>query len=203
MNQQLDGATLARPVVLVVMGVSGCGKSTVGALLAGLLGWPFEEGDALHPAANVAKMAAGHPLTDDDRGPWLALVSRWIDQRLDAGDDGVITCSALRRSYRDVLDHRRRGVLFVHLAGDRATLAARLAVRQGHFMPPGLLDSQFADLEPPGADEPAITLDVGPTPPQLVQQLVRLLGLPAAPAPTAPTVAGGPSPSAADEPGRQ
>jgi gluconokinase len=180
MDEQADPPAVARPLVLVVMGVSGCGKSTVGALLAGLLGWPFEEGDALHPAANVEKMAAGHPLTDEDRKPWLALVSRWIDQRLDAGGDGIVTCSALKRSYRDVLDHRHRGVLFVHLAGDRATLAARLAVRQGHFMPPGLLDSQFADLEPPAADEPAITLDVGPTPAELVQQLVDRLGLPAA-----------------------
>ena len=135
------------PPVLVLMGVSGCGKSTVAALLAGRLGWDFEEGDDLHPAANVAKMAAGHPLDDADRRPWLAAVAAWIRQHTDAGRPGIITCSALKKSYRDVLRGDR--VMFVYLAGTREQIAARLAARHGHFMPPALLDSQFATLEPP------------------------------------------------------
>jgi gluconokinase len=173
-----DAAPGARPpVVLVVMGVSGCGKSTVAALLAGWLGWAFEEGDALHPEANVEKMAAGHPLTDDDRRPWLASVSDWIDQRLDAGKNGIITCSALKRAYRDVLDHRGSGVVFVYLAGERDTIAARLTARQGHFMPSALLDSQFADLEEPATDEPALWVDVGPDPPEVAHRIREQLGL--------------------------
>jgi gluconokinase len=166
-----------RPVVLVVMGVSGCGKSTVAALLAGWLDWPFEEGDALHPEANVEKMAAGHPLTDEDRRPWLARVSAWIDERLDAGCNGIVTCSALKRGYRDVLDHRGTGVVFVYLAGDQDTIAARLTARQGHFMPSALLRSQFADLEEPAPDEPAIRVDVGPSPPEIAGQVRERLGL--------------------------
>jgi gluconokinase len=166
-----------RPVILVVMGVAGCGKSTVAALLAGRLGWAFEEGDALHPQANVEKMAAGHPLTDDDRRPWLARVSAWIDERVDAGQNGIITCSALKRAYRDALDHRGTGVVFVYLAGDRDTIAARLAARQGHFMPTALLNSQFADLEEPGPDESAIRVDIGPDPPEIVRQIRERLEL--------------------------
>src|SRR5450755_2682685 len=126
---------IAKPVVLVFMGVSGCGKTTVAAILAGRLGWRFEEGDALHPPANIAKMEAGHPLTDADRAPWLDRVADWIGARLDAGENGVITCSALKRSYRAVLDRRGSGVVFVYLAGSRETIAARLAARHGHFMP--------------------------------------------------------------------
>ena len=168
---------LVRPLVVVVMGVSGCGKSTVAALLAGELGWPFEEGDSLHPAANVAKMASGHPLTDEDRWPWLRLVAEWIDARLDAGGGGVVTCSALKRSYRDVLNRRGSGVEFVYLAGDRGTIAARLAVRQGHFMPPNLLDSQFADLEEPTPDEPAIRVEIGPSPAEIVRTIRERLRL--------------------------
>ncbi|MEO7018003.1 MAG: gluconokinase [Leifsonia sp.] len=168
----------AAPVVLVVMGVSGCGKSTVAALLAGRLGWPFEEGDALHPLANVEKMAAGHPLTDADRAPWLQKVAGWVDEQLDAGQSGLITCSALKRSYRDVINRRGSGVVFVYLYGARETIAARLATRQGHYMPPSLLESQFADLEEPGADEPAIRIDVGPPPSVIAQQIVDQLNLP-------------------------
>ncbi len=167
----------ARAVVLVVMGVSGCGKSTVAALLAGQLGWPFEEGDALHPQANIEKMAADHPLTDDDRRPWLRKVAEWIDQRLDAGDGGIITCSALKRAYRDALNRRGAGVVFVYLAGDKVTIKARLAVRQGHFMPPNLLDSQFADLEEPTSDEPAIRVDIGEAPSEIARHITERLGL--------------------------
>jgi gluconokinase/shikimate kinase len=148
----------ALPPVLVLMGVSGCGKSTVAALLAGRLSWDFEEGDELHPPANVAKMASGHPLNDDDRRPWLALIAAWIRERTDAGQPGIITCSALKRSYRDILRGDR--VVFVYLAGTRELIAKRLAARHGHFMPAALLDSQFADLEPPAPDENAVTVDI-------------------------------------------
>src|ERR1700730_15178261 len=143
---------IAKPVVLVFMGVSGCGKTTVAAILAGRLSWPFEEGDALHPQANVEKLAAGHPLTDEDRAPWLEKVARWVEERLDAGENGIITCSALKRSYRDVINRRGSEVLFVYLAGSRETIAERLAARQGHFMPSRLLYSQFDVLEEPGPD---------------------------------------------------
>lgn len=165
------------PLVLVFMGVSGCGKSTVAALLAGRLGWPFEEGDALHPQANIDKMRAGEPLTDADRLPWLERVADWIDARLEAGEDGIISCSALKRSYRELLDRRRRGVVFVYLAGDRDTIYERITTRGGHFMPPSLLDSQFAALEEPGPDEPAIRVDVGPPPQRVAQAVVDELGL--------------------------
>lgn len=159
------------------MGVSGCGKSTVAALLAGELGWPFEEGDSLHPQANVDKMAAGHPLDDEDRWPWLEKVAEWVEECLDAGRSGIITCSALKRSYRDVINQRGGGVEFVYLAGSHETIAARLAARQGHFMPPALLDSQFATLEEPTSDEPSIRVDVGPPAPVIADQIRHLLQL--------------------------
>jgi gluconokinase len=180
MRQERDfslSTPIAKPVVLVFMGVSGCGKTTVAAILAGRLGWPFEEGDAMHPQSNVDKMAAGHPLTDDDRAPWLEKVARWVEERLDAGENGLITCSALKRSYRDVINRRGSGVVFVFLAGSKETIAARLAVRHGHFMPSSLLDSQFADLEEPTSDEPAIRVDVGPPPDVIAQCMLEKLGL--------------------------
>ena len=165
------------PVVLVVMGVSGCGKSTVAALLAGRLGWRFEEGDAMHPQSNIDKMAAGHSLTDDDRRPWLEKVAGWVDERLDTGENGIITCSALKRSYRDVINRRGSGVVFVYLAGSRETISARLAVRHGHFMPLSLLDSQFAALEEPTYDEPEIRVDIGPAPDVIARRIVEELSL--------------------------
>jgi gluconokinase/shikimate kinase len=166
-----------KPRVLIPMGVSGCGKSTVAAILASRLGWPFEEGDALHPQANIEKMAAGHPLTDADRGPWLAKVADWIGERLDAGENGLITCSALKRSYRDLINRRGTGVIFVFLAGSKETIAARLAARHGHFMRASLLDSQFADLEEPAADEPAIRVDIGPPAVDIAEQIMEDFGL--------------------------
>lgn len=168
---------VAKPVVLVLMGVSGCGKTTVAAILAGRLGWPFEEGDALHPQSNIDKMKAGHPLTDDDRWPWLEKVAEWVEERLDAGENGLITCSALKRSYRDVINRRGSGVVFVFLSGSMETIAARLAVRHGHFMPPSLLESQFADLEEPTSDEPEIQVDIGPAPGVIAEDIVDDLGL--------------------------
>lgn len=151
-----------KPHVLVVMGVSGSGKSTIAKALVDELGWDFQEGDELHPKANVEKMAAGHPLTDDDRWPWLERVKRWIDEHLDEGRSGIVTCSALKRAYRDVL--RRDGVVFVLLDGSHEVLAERLAHRKNHYMPASLLDSQLADLERPDDDEVSITVDLGGSP---------------------------------------
>jgi gluconokinase len=163
-----------RPV-LVVMGVAGSGKSTLAALLAQRLGWPLQEGDALHPQANVDKMAAGQPLDDADRWPWLRLVAAWIDARVAAGEPGIVTCSALRRTYRDGL--RREGVRFVHLTGERHLLAQRMLDRSGHFMPHSLLDSQLATLEAPGADEAAITIDIALAPEAQVAGVLAWLGI--------------------------
>ena len=168
---------LAPPVVLVLMGVSGSGKTTVARIIAERLRWPFEEGDALHPPANVAKMAAGHPLTDEDRAPWLAKVADWVDARLDAGESGVITCSALKRKYRELIDRRGERVEFVYLHGSRELIATRLATRQGHFMPSSLLDSQFATLEEPAADEPVIRVEIGAAPESVAGDVLAALGL--------------------------
>lgn len=162
-------------VALVLIGVSGCGKSTVAGLLAGRLGWDLEEGDDLHPPQNVAKTHAGHPLTDEDRWPWLAKVAAWIRAHTSTGRPGIVTCSALKRSYRDVL--RDPEVVFVYLAGTREQIAHRLAVRHGHFMPASLLDSQFADLEPPGPDEHAITLGIGESPAREADDIIARLHL--------------------------
>jgi gluconokinase len=161
--------------VLVIMGVSGSGKSTVAGLLADRLGWDFAEGDDLHPAANVAKMQAGEPLTDEDRWPWLESVAGWIRQHTASGTPGIITCSALKRRYRDVL--RGDGVVFVFLDGSRDRISDRLASRRGHFMPAALLDSQFEALEAPTADETALTLSASSAPPDEVQEIIDRLRL--------------------------
>jgi len=165
------------PTVLVLMGVSGSGKSPVAAALASRLGWPLEEGDALHPLANIERMAAGYPLTDADRRPWLSKVAEWIAQRLDSGENGLITCSAVKRSYRDLINRRGRRLVFVFLAGSKDTIAARLEARHDHFMRASLLDSQFADLEEPAADEPAIRVDIGPPAAEMAEQIMECLGL--------------------------
>lgn len=161
--------------VLVVMGVSGAGKTTLGLAIAERLGWPFKEGDELHPPANVAKMKAGHPLTDADRGPWLAAIAAWIDAWLAVGQSGVITCSALKRAYRERLDAGRPPVTFVFIRLSEAATAARIGGRKGHFMPASLLASQFADLEPPGADEPVVIVDGAAPVPAQVDAVVAYL----------------------------
>ena len=161
--------------VLVVMGVSGVGKTTIGIGLADALGWIYQEGDALHPPANVAKMAGGTPLTDDDRWPWLQTIASVIDRWREQGKSGVVTCSALKRAYRDVLLAGRADVRLVYLRGDKSLIAERMAARQNHFMPPGLLDSQLATLEEPGADERPIVVDVKGTPDAIVAAVLAKL----------------------------
>ena len=170
---------IALPVVLVLMGVSGSGKTTIGELLARRLRWPYEEGDALHPPANVAKMHAGHPLDDADRAPWLARVADWVDARLAAGQCGVITCSALKHAYRDLIARHGHGVEFIYLHGSPELIASRLAGRTGHFMPASLLDAQFATLEEPAADEPVVRVEIGAAPEVIVANIIDVLGLPA------------------------
>lgn len=146
--------------VAVIMGVSGSGKTTVGRALAKRLGWRFQEGDALHPPENVAKMKDGKPLDDADRAPWLAAIAVRIDEWRRRGECGIITCSALKRRYREIVIGDRQDVRLIYLEGSRALIGERIAARHGHFMPPGLLDSQFAALEPPAPDEDAITVSV-------------------------------------------
>jgi gluconokinase len=161
--------------VFVVMGVSGSGKSTVARLLAERLGCDLAEGDDLHPSQNIAKMAAGVPLTDADRSPWLARIAAWIADHTARGRDGVVTCSALKRRYRDLLRGSSDDVRFIYLQGTKDVIAQRLSTRHGHYMPASLLDSQLADLEPPAPDEPAITVDVGPPPSQLVTDILHMV----------------------------
>jgi gluconokinase len=161
-----------RPRVLIVAGVSGSGKTTVGAMLAGRLGWPFADADSFQPAANIEKMHTGIPLTDDDRWPWLECIADWIDDHLENGRSAVITCSALRRTYRDMLMRGRPSVWLVFLSVDREVLARRLAVRSGHFFPAQLLDSQLSTLEPPQPDEHAITVHETGTPADTVDSIV-------------------------------
>lgn len=147
------------PVAVVIMGVSGVGKSTVGRALSKKLGWHFAEGDTLHPPVNIAKMASGQPLTDADRAPWLGAVAEVIGGWARRGEHGVVTCSALKRAYRRQIigDH---DVRLVYLKGSPELVGSRLAARQGHFMPAGLMESQFAVLEPPGLEENPIAVDV-------------------------------------------
>jgi len=158
---------------VLVMGVSGCGKSTVGALLAEALGAAFADADAFHPPANIAKMSAGVPLTDEDRWPWLDAIGAWLDARAAVG--GVVTCSALKRVYRARLLAGRRGVRLLHLHGEPALIGARQAAREGHFMPSSLMTSQFATLEPPGLEEGCITLSVAPPPAEIVAAALAAL----------------------------
>jgi gluconokinase len=163
------------PPVVVVMGVSGSGKSTVGEDLAVRLHAAYQEGDSLHPAANVDKMSHGIPLTDADRRPWLLAIAAVIDGWLERREAGVVTCSALKRAYRDLLIGKRDGVTLVYLDGSHELIAQRMAARHGHFMPAALLDSQFATLEPPEADESPIVVAVDAPPDAIVEAIVSKL----------------------------
>jgi carbohydrate kinase (thermoresistant glucokinase family) len=158
-----------RPAAIIVMGVSGSGKSTIGALLAERLGWPFADADGFHPAANIAKMAAGQPLTDADRWPWLDAIAAHIEAARAAAQPVVVACSALRRTYRDRLRAGHKDLIFLHLAGEAGLIGDRQAARQGHFMPPSLMASQFATLEDPAGEADAVTVSVVASPQQVVK----------------------------------
>ncbi len=159
--------------VLVLMGVSGSGKSTVAGILAGALKWDLQEGDDLHPQSNVEKMSSGEPLTDEDRWPWLETIAEWIREHTENEEPGIITCSALKRRYRDVLaEGSGSNVVFVHLAGTKERLSGRLNARMDHFMPSSLLDTQLSTLEPIEPDENAIVVDVGPKPAKVAENII-------------------------------
>ncbi|WP_379068366.1 gluconokinase [Mesorhizobium sp. UC22_110] len=168
-----------RPLVVIVMGVSGCGKSTIAGLVAERLHWDLLEGDELHPKANVEKMSHGIPLDDNDRRPWLEAISRWIDGRIRSGRPALVTCSSLKRSYRDILrGGSEKGVVaFAHLSGSRELLMERMKARKGHFMPASLLDSQLATLEPLQPDETGIVIDIGEIPAEEADQVIEGLHL--------------------------
>ncbi|WP_249138776.1 gluconokinase [Phycicoccus avicenniae] len=161
---------------VVVMGVSGCGKSTVAQGISDAVGLPFAEADRFHPETNIAKMSAGTPLTDADRRPWLAELAAWMAAQAREGQSTVMACSALRRSYRDILRHGPPQVQFVHLDGPADLIAARMSARPDHFMPPALLESQVATLEPLEPDEDGVVLDLRRDPETLVDEAVRWLG---------------------------
>ena len=163
------------PIIVVVMGVSGSGKTTVAAMLAGRLHWSFADGDDFHSPENVAKMHSGIALDDDDRWPWLQAIAGQIDQWRAERRNGVIVCSALKRRYRDIILGERPEVRLVYLQGERTLIARRLAARQGHFMPKSLLQSQFDALEEPVPEEQAITVWVGRTPAALVDEIIAAL----------------------------
>ena len=158
------------------MGVSGSGKTTVAALLAGRLGWDFADGDDFHPEANVQKMKSGTPLTDEDRWPWLQAIADWIAQTKAAGGQAVVACSALRRAYRKVLLDHAADTRLVYLHGDYELIARRQAARHGHFMPTTLLQSQFSTLEEPGPDEGALVVEIDRTPRAIVDDIAARLG---------------------------
>jgi gluconokinase len=168
---------MAPPVFVVVMGVSGSGKTTLAEGIAEHLHWRFQEGDELHPRANVEKMSRGDPLTDEDRWPWLDALGSWLDARAQAGESAVLTCSGLRRTYRDRLRSGRPGVRFCHVVVSAETLRQRLAHRRGHYMPASLLASQLATLEELDDDEPGVTVSAEGDPADVVAEALRALGL--------------------------
>jgi len=175
-----DGIHLAEEnrrnlVIVIISGVSGSGKTTVGAMLAGRLGWPFADADDFHPDANIEKMRAGIPLTDEDRWPWLRAIGAWMDEHIARGESAVVGCSALRRSYRDLLLGGRPEARMVFLATDSQVLTRRLAARVGHFFPQQLLASQLAALEPPGPDEHVIRVVPADTPAATVDAIIAVL----------------------------
>jgi carbohydrate kinase (thermoresistant glucokinase family) len=181
MTKHAEGAQVrpdSLPAVVIVMGVAGSGKTTVGSMLAQQLRWEFQDADWFHPAANVEKMGAGLPLTDEDRRPWLEAIAAWIDETRGAGRHGVVACSALKCAYRDILIGSRQDVRLVYLKGERDLIARRMAARKDHFMPTALLDSQFATLEEPDADEHPIVVSIDAAPQVTVGKVASELGAP-------------------------
>ncbi|WP_455358084.1 gluconokinase [Streptomyces sp. SYSU K21746] len=164
---------MSTPHVIVVMGVAGTGKTTIGPLLAEALGVPYAEGDDFHPPANIARMRAGIPLDDEDRGPWLDAIGAWARSR--AGRGGVVSSSALKRMYRDRLRAAAPDAVFLHLTGARELIERRMAERKGHFMPTALLDSQYAALQPLQEDEAGVAVDVAGTPESITRRAVAAL----------------------------
>jgi gluconokinase len=177
-HRHTEKGSFTPPAVMIVMGVSGSGKSTIGALLARRLHWEFEDADWLHPAPNVDKMHNGIPLTDDDRRPWLEAVAAWIDNTRRSREHAVVACSALKRRYRDVLIGSRADVRLIYLKGDETLIARRIATRHEHFMPRSLLHSQFEALEEPGPDEAPIIASIAPEPREIVRRILSSLGVP-------------------------
>jgi carbohydrate kinase (thermoresistant glucokinase family) len=168
-------------MIVVLAGVAGSGKTAVGRALADQLGWAFEDADALHSPADIAKMHSGVPLTDADRWPWLEAVAAWLDARIAAGTPAVVACSVLKRSYRDLLYRGRPAVQIVMLQADAATLTARLIARRGHFFPAKLLQSQLSDLEMPDHDERTLVVPTVHPPAEIADEIIRRLGLTPAP----------------------
>ena len=171
-------STTSEPTALIVMGVSGVGKSTVAEGVAARTGWPFRDGDGFHPPENVEKMRSGTPLTDTDRWPWLDAIAAWIDELRRAGGHGIVACSALKHAYRDRLRAGHGDVRFVFLDAPKPVIEARIKARKNHYMPPSLLDSQLATLERPTAEEGALTVSVEPAPEAIVDDVMRRLALP-------------------------
>lgn len=172
-DTEAEAAKRIGKTVLLLMGVSGSGKTTIALELKRVLGWPYIDGDDLHPAANVEKMRSGHPLDDQDRLPWLQAIARWIDDRLAAGEPGIITCSDLKRAYRTITVGDRAGVTLVYLRGDEHLIADRISQRKHQYMPASLLRSQFETLEEPGEDEHAVVVPVLGSVVETVTELLR------------------------------
>jgi gluconokinase len=166
------GQTTTRTSVILLMGVAGCGKTTTGQRLSRALGWDFRDADSFHPAANVDKMSRGVPLTDEDRWPWLAAIAAWIDERR-AGGNAIVSCSALKRSYRDKLLVGRPDVQLVFLKGSQSLINDRMSRRKDHFMPASLLASQFETLEEPMVDEQALVVEITMSPPRIVERIIK------------------------------
>jgi gluconokinase len=186
-NLTANKAQPASPKILVVMGVSGSGKTTIGTQLALALRWEFEDADWFHPTRNIDKMQAGIPLTDEDRAPWLIAIANFIDEARAAGRHAVVTCSALKRRYRAVIIDNRPDVRLIYLKGDMELIGRRIATRHEHFMPASLLQSQFDALEEPGPDENPIVVSIAPRPREIVAQILDALKMQAPQADAAPS----------------